>query len=338
MERFYQLLDAIGFTHPLHPVMKEISVGLVMGAFLLGGVSLLFRHQMAGRAARYCMIVAFIFMFPAILLGYTDWQHYFAGGWLNPVKIKLILAGILLVLAFIAIVADKGGERTSSRVALLYTLCFVAVLGLGFFGGQLVYSGKAPVGPAEFRTGEKLFRANCSGCHPYGGNIVDPKAELRGSDELKDLQTFIRWIRDPRLDNGAKGPMPPFLPGRVSDAQSKELLGYIIKVMGPVKPAPACDVAIPAIAVRKEPASVAKGKQLFEANCIGCHTVFGTEGLAGPGLKGILKRKTLPFGDWPATPENIFKQLRCPYNDMPSFGEKLTDEQVFDLIAFLNTQ
>ncbi len=112
------------------------------------------------------------------------------------------------------------------------------VLALGFFGGQLAYSGKVPVGPAEFRSGEKLFRANCSGCHPYGGNIVDPKAELRGSDELKDLQTFIRWIRDPRLDNGAKGPMPPFLPARVSDAQAKELLGYIIKVMGPAEAGP----------------------------------------------------------------------------------------------------
>ncbi|HUJ90980.1 MAG TPA: c-type cytochrome [Syntrophorhabdales bacterium] len=338
MERFYQLLDAIGFTHPIHPVVKEISVGLVIGAFLLGVISLLFRLQMAGRAARYCMIVAFIFMFPAMLLGYTDWQHYFGGGWLNPIKIKLILAGILLVLAFIAIVAGRKDERTSSGVALLYTLCVVCVLGLGFFGGQLVYSGKVPVGPAEFRTGEKLFRANCSGCHPYGGNIVDPKAELRGSDELKDLQTFIRWIRDPILDNGAKGAMPPFFPARMSDAQAKELLAYIVKAMGPAKPVPACDVTIPTVAVRTDQTNVAKGKQLFEANCIYCHTVAGTETLVGPGLKGIMKRKTLPFGDWPATPENIFRQLRCPYKDMPSFKEKLTDDQVFDLISFLNTE
>ncbi len=71
---------------------------------------------------------------------------------------------------------------------------------------------------------------------------------------------------------------------------------------------------------------------------MGCHNLLGTETIVGPGLKGILKRKTLPFGDWPAIPENIFKQLRCPYKDMPSFKEKLTDDQVFDLIAFLNTQ
>ena len=90
--------------------------------------------------------------------------------------------------------------------------------------------------------------------------------------------------------------------------------------------------------VRTDSASVDKGKQLFETNCRYCHTVASTETLVGPGLKGILKRKALPFGDWPATPENIFRQLRCPYAEMPSFKEKLTDGQVFDLIAFLNVQ
>ncbi len=338
MELFYRLLDAIGFTHPVHPVVKEISTGLVIGAFLLGVISLLFRLRAVGRAARYCMIVAFIFMFPAILLGYMDWQHYFAGGWLNPIKIKLVLAGVLLLLAFIALMVGRGGEGTSSGVAVLYGLCVIAVLGLGFFGGQLVYSGKVPAGPAQFRPGEQLFRADCSGCHPYGGNIVDPEAELRGSDELKDLKTFTHWIRDPRLDNGARGAMPPFAPARISDAQANDLLGYIIKVMGPPKPAPACEVAIPTIAVSRDPAKVSKGKQLFEANCTGCHTVASTETVVGPGLKGILKRKTLPLGDWPATPENIFRQLRCPYAEMPSFKERLTDDQVFDLIAFLSTQ
>jgi len=116
--------------------------------------------------------------------------------------------------------------------------------------------------------------------------------------------------------------MPPFLPSRVSDTQAKELLEYIIKVMDRRKPAPACDVAIPKIVVRTEPASVAKGKQLFEANCVLLHNVLGTNA-RGARAEGYLKRKTLPFGDWPAIPENIFKQLKCPYAEMPSFKEKL---------------
>jgi len=37
-----------------------------------------------------------------------------------------------------------------------------------------------------------------------------------------------------------------------------------------------------------------------------------------------------------ATPENLYRQLRQPYKNMPSFAQKLTDEDVFDLIAFLS--
>ena len=96
MEGLYQFFDVIGYVHPIHPPFTHIPVGLVIGAFLLGVISLLFRLQMAGRAARYCMIIAFISIFPTVLFGYMDWQHYFAGGWLSPIKIKLVLAAILL--------------------------------------------------------------------------------------------------------------------------------------------------------------------------------------------------------------------------------------------------
>jgi Mrp family chromosome partitioning ATPase len=37
-------------------------------------------------------------MFPAMLFGYADWQHYFAGGWIYPIKVKLALSGVLLIL------------------------------------------------------------------------------------------------------------------------------------------------------------------------------------------------------------------------------------------------
>jgi mono/diheme cytochrome c family protein len=90
--------------------------------------------------------------------------------------------------------------------------------------------------------------------------------------------------------------------------------------------------------VRTEPAPIEKGRQLFQANCAGCHTADSTETIVGPGLKGILKGKTLPVGNLPATPENIFRQLRCPYAEMPSFAGKLSDDQATDLIAFLSTK
>jgi mono/diheme cytochrome c family protein len=201
-----------------------------------------------------------------------------------------------------------------------------------------VYGGRVPPGPRELRAGEKLFLGNCSGCHPYGANIVDADGPVRGAPPLKTTEAFIGWIRDPRLDNGARGVMPPFLPSRVSDAQAGEMRRYILNVTGAGTPDPACEATIPRIIVRTEPEHIEKGGLLFQANCTGCHAADSTEKIVGPGLKGILKGKTLPVGNLPATPESIFRQLRCPYEEMPSFAGKLSDEQVLDLIAYLFTK
>jgi hypothetical protein len=59
-----------------------------------------------------------------------------------------------------------------------------------------------------------------------------PEAIIIGSDNLTDFQTFLAWIRDPRLDNGQKGPMPEFLPQKISDPQAGQLYDYLIKVLG----------------------------------------------------------------------------------------------------------
>ncbi len=338
MDSFYQLLERIGYVHPIHPPVTHLPVGLVIGAFLLGLASYIFRSQSAGRASRYCMLIAVVSLVPTALFGYMDWQRFYAGGWLMPVKVKMVLASILLILTVASLVAGRWNDKTSVPLTGMYTLALFVVLGLGWFGGELAFSGRVPAAPPEFAVGQKLFRANCSGCHPYGTNIVAAHAELRGSDEYRDDQTFLRWIRDPRMDNGARGVMPPFAPSRSSDAQANELRKYIVEVMGPPKPASECNVVIPAIAVNTDPAHVAKGKALFDANCTSCHSLSGAGEGRGPDLKGILKRSTLPIGDLPATPESIFKQLRCPYKEMPSFRDRLKDEEVLDLIAFLNTQ
>jgi len=334
----YQFLYNLGYSEPIHPAVVHIPIGILTGAFVLGVLSYCFHGPMMGRAARYAIVISFVSLFPAMLFGFMDWQHFFAAGWLFQIKMKLALACVLLVLTFIAMIAGRGSEQTSGRAVVLTTLCLLVAVGLGYFGGQLVYGGRVPPGPRELRAGEKVFLGNCSGCHPYGGNIVDADAPVRGAPPLKNGEAFIRWLRDPRLDNGARGVMPPFLPSRISDAQAVELRRYILNVTGAGTPEPTCGATIPRIVVRTEPEFIEKGRRLFQANCTGCHTADSTEKIVGPGLKGILKGKTLPVQNVPATPENIFRQLRCPYEEMPSFAGKLSDNQVADLIAYLNTR
>jgi len=93
---------------------------------------------------------------------------------------------------------------------------------------------------------------------------------------------------------------------------------------------------VPKLAARTDPESIGKGKNLFDANCKFCHNAYNTETLVGPGLKGILKNPELPISKRPATPENVRRQLRRPFSRMPSF-KYLSDEEVEDIVAFLNT-
>ncbi|HXX54003.1 MAG TPA: cytochrome c [Thermodesulfovibrionales bacterium] len=88
--------------------------------------------------------------------------------------------------------------------------------------------------------------------------------------------------------------------------------------------------------VKTDPESIRRGKTLFDTKCSFCHDSHSNNVVVGPGLKGILKNQKLPISKRPATPENIRQQLKQPFSKMPSF-DKLTDEEVADIIAFLDT-
>ncbi len=91
-----------------------------------------------------------------------------------------------------------------------------------------------------------------------------------------------------------------------------------------------------AIVVKKDRESIGIGRDLFDEKCSFCHDAYSTDTIVGPGLKGILKNPDLPMSRRPSTPENVVKQLRHPFNRMPSFAY-LSEEEITNLIAFLNT-
>lgn len=338
MDHIYRLLESIGYVHPLHPTMTHFPIGLVAGAFVLGLLSLLFRREDMARAARFCIVIALISVFPTVFFGFMDWQHYYAGGWLSAITVKIALAIVLFILLGIALIFFRDKPR-SVKAVITCGFSFLITIGLGYFGGQLVYTGRVPPASPEFQKGAYVFRANCSGCHPYGGNIADPSAMVRGSPELTDLKRFIRWIRDPRLDNGKRGLMPVFTSSRIPDAKASELWAYLSDVMGTEKkPEDHAELQGAEITVRTDPKSIRQGEKLFGSYCSGCHAADSTATVIGPGLKDVLKRKALPVSGRTATAANIYQQLKAPYRKMPSFAQKLNDDQMLDIIAYLNTR
>jgi len=83
------------------------------------------------------------------------------------------------------------------------------------------------------------------------------------------------------------------------------------------------------------------GQKVFQQNCALCHNT-STKKKIGPGLKGVLKNKELPFSHRPATVANVREQIekgnpKGKPMPMPPFAGKLSKKQLSDLVAYLKT-
>jgi molybdate transport system substrate-binding protein len=81
--------------------------------------------------------------------------------------------------------------------------------------------------------------------------------------------------------------------------------------------------------------NVELGKALFDYTCDACHYP-DSRVRAGPGLGGLYRRKTLPNGV-PVTDANIERFIRDGSNLMPGYHDRLTADEMRDLIAYLRS-
>ena len=239
IDSLYQLVTKIGFPDPLHAPITHIPIGLVIGAFLFLLVGIVFARAQVLTTARHVSILAFLFVFPTIMFGVFDWLHFFHGALIPPIKMKMILASALLVLLAVGIILGSEVKIHAAPMLVVYGLAFVAVVGLGWYGARLVYGGfsgsAAEAAPAQGSAavtaappaGQRLFTANCSSCHPNGGNVVVADLPLKTSKKIADLATFTAFIRKPGMPNGSAGDMPAFGADQISDKQAGELYSYI---------------------------------------------------------------------------------------------------------------
>lgn len=227
----YQFLQKLGYPHPIHPTEVHLPIGAVIIALILGYCALLFKRPRLFLSARHCIVIALISLFPTILLGVMDWQHFYMGAWLYPIKIKGVLAGVLLILLSLAVLFAYRFGAESKIVLSLYTLSFFTVVGLGYYGGNLVYGSRTPAAPTNLGNGRQIFDTKCSGCHPQGGNSIVPDLPLITAPQLTDYDTFLSYIRDPKMPSGSKGIMPAFSPTMVTDDQARDLYLYIYNVL-----------------------------------------------------------------------------------------------------------
>lgn len=81
----------------------------------------------------------------------------------------------------------------------------------------------------------------------------------------------------------------------------------------------------------------AAGRKIYDAECDRCHEPYSTRGKKGPGLKGVFQHKYLPLSGLPANDERVTDIVRLGRNEMPGYSQKLSPQDIQDLLAYLHT-
>ncbi len=138
VESLYAMLKAVGFTHPLHPLLVHVPMGMIIGAVVFSLAGLKWPRESLDKTAHHCAILALVTVLPTIAAGVLDWLHAFGGVWQALIVIKFILAFLLTILLVIAVVLPSRGA-SRQQLMTVYLLCLACAGGLGFSGGELIY-------------------------------------------------------------------------------------------------------------------------------------------------------------------------------------------------------
>lgn len=79
---------------------------------------------------------------------------------------------------------------------------------------------------AALSKGEKIFKANCAGCHLNGQNLIRADKPIIGSSKIQSKQAFKKFLESPPK------PMPKFENITSMDARFNSLYNYVITLMG----------------------------------------------------------------------------------------------------------
>ena len=80
----------------------------------------------------------------------------------------------------------------------------------------------------------------------------------------------------------------------------------------------------------------AQGRRVYDARCGECHYAYSKRDLRGPSLNGLFKRQFMKNG-MPANDERVADIILIGRPKMPAFQQKLTPQQLDDLMIYLHT-
>jgi mono/diheme cytochrome c family protein len=79
-----------------------------------------------------------------------------------------------------------------------------------------------------------------------------------------------------------------------------------------------------------------RGHDVFQVYCAACHYDRRSGSLHGPSLLGLFKKPALPSGA-AATTERVTATIVHGRNNMPALGNKLSQDEIDDVLSYLRT-
>ncbi len=246
-------------------------------------------------------------------LGLFQLLKYFPGKWevVGAMVVPGIAAGFLALLPWI----DRGPDRdprTRRLVVSAVAMLVAAVATLTTLGWR-----DRPASAASSETwslreiGGRAFaqKLNCARCHSETG-AADP---LEDAPSTRGPEWIAGHIADPEVI--APGLREP--PTVVHEREAAAVVAYVRRASRERYPG--------------YPASVETTGAIYARYCVGCHTIDGDGGTDGPDLTAIgSKHDAATLRRWIEDPE-----LVDPDAEMPSFGDRLSAEQLDTIAGYL---
>lgn len=154
--------------------------------------------------------------------------------------------------------------------------------------GMLSAQTAAP--PGDAKHGQQLFLADgCYECHDVQGQGIGRRGPGQNpgpnvAPAPIPYQAFLAQLRKPRVA------MPPYSATVLSDSDAADMYAYLA-AQPPVRPARS--IALLAGVDTGDAAGVARGREVYYANCAQCHGATGAGGSIGPSLVGESAKRDL---------------------------------------------
>ncbi len=136
---FYKIVESIGFTHPVHPLIVHVTIGTIVASLLFAILAEIYKKPLFYDIARYNANLTLVAAVITTFFGFMDWQYHYNGAGTSAIKIKIVVSFVLIARRVVTVLVNRQKKEGSKLPLILYIANIICAGVLGYYGGALVY-------------------------------------------------------------------------------------------------------------------------------------------------------------------------------------------------------